>query len=211
MATKQTLQNIDETFVTGFGGIFKISRFRERFLKESITIFSIVIAIIFPIISIIGNIPIVDFIKDIDGLMINFLPGILGFTIAGYSLVIGFVQSNMLNSISEPSKDSKFSLYQLMSANFAFNIILQAIALVIAYGVHFINYIDEKTSLNLNVPESALSTFNLSALALLSFWFTISLFLVIQIIINIFGFSQLHHYFVNKSKIDPPTEENSSN
>lgn len=211
MATKQTLQNINETFVTGFNGILKISKFREKFLKEGITIFSIIIAIAFPLISIIGHIPIVDFIKDINGLMINFLPGILGFTIAGYSLVIGFVQSNMLNSISEPSKDSKFSLYQLMSANFAFNIILQTIALVIAYGVHFINYIDEKTSLNFSVPDYIFSTFNLLGLSLLSFWFTISLFLVIQIIINIFGFSQLHHYFVNKSKLDPPTNENPSN
>ncbi len=201
MVTKQTIENINETFVTGLRGILKISRFWKEIWRFKITYFSIASALLLPLIAFLGKLDSTSLICDIVNLMISFLPCILGFTIAGYALIIGFVQSNMLNSISEPAKDSKFSLYQIMSAKFALNIILQSIALLIAFIIHFINYFDVNNKLDIIWSDKFITFVNLIGLSILFFWFSISLLLVIQIVINIFGFSQLHHYFINKAKI----------
>ena len=43
----------------------------------------------------------------------------MGFTVAGYSFMIGLIHVGMINKITEPlSKENKFSLYQKSSATF---------------------------------------------------------------------------------------------
>ena len=89
-----------------------------------------------------------------------------------------------------------------MSAILAINIMLQAIALIIAYTFHFINYFDSNKSIPNFLPSQYIAIVNYLGIVILSYWFSLSLLMVIQIILNIFGFSQLHHYFINKDKIE---------
>jgi hypothetical protein len=135
--------------------------------------------------------------------MINVLPGILGFTVAGYSFMIGLIHVGMINKITEPiSKENKFSLYQKSSATFAANIIIQAISLVFAYLFHLLIFFDKKKQMKIDIKDIYVTLINLVALLSISYLFAISLLMIIQVIINIFNFSQLHHYFVNKEKIE---------
>jgi len=201
METKQTIENIKDTFLVGLSGVFKISEILRNPWKYKVSKYSIIAAIALPILALVAKLDLPKLIDEIQSQMIVFLPCILGFTIAGYSLVVGFVQSNMLNKISEPSKDSKFSLYQTMSSKFAINVILQGIALIIAYLYHFIIYFDNNSKINIRPSGCLLCLINVCGMAIIAFWFTISVLLVIQIVVNIFNFSQLHHYFVNIEKV----------
>jgi hypothetical protein len=211
MTTKQTKESLSETFLLGLTGIFKITGFKKIFFTSWVTITPIFIAVLGLLICFIGGLDTYLFVVEVKSQMIGFLPGILGFTIAGYSLMVGFIQAGMLDTITEPMKDSKFSLYQSMSATFASNVLLQALALILAYFVHFIIYYDEATKISLKIPAQLSSIFNAFALLLLLYWFWLSVFMVVQIVLNIFGFSQLHHYFINKNKVEAKEKELSEN
>lgn len=198
METKQTKANIIETFVTGFKGVLKIAEY-NKLIKSFSTIASLILSIIVIAITITLNVDFYLLILEIKSLMINFLPSILGFTIAGYTLVVGFIQGGMLDRISEPMKDSKFSLYQKMSSSFALIIITQLIALLIAYSYHLFIFFDSNMKfVNPTNPKCV----NYIALPLITFSFLLSFFLSIQLVLNIFGFSQLHHYMINIEKVN---------
>lgn len=208
MITKHTTDTLRETFITGLSAVFKIAGLKKTFFSVWFTKVPIYISVCGLILFYFFKIDYYKGIIELKDLMLNFLPGILGFTIAGYSLMVGFIQAGMLDKITEPSKDTNFSLYQKMSSTFAVNVILQAIALIIAYSVHFIIFIDCERGVLINVPSNLILVSNIIGFILLSYWFFISLFMVIQIVLNIFSFSQLHHYFVNKQKVDSKIEEN---
>jgi hypothetical protein len=209
--TRQTKENLQETFVTGLTGIFKIAGYKKTFFSYWFSIVPIAISLIGVAVVPIFKLDPLKFVLEIKTIMIDFLPGILGFTIAGFALMVGFIQAGMLDKITEPAKDSKFSLYQKMSSTFATNVILQAVALMIAYAVHFINYVDTNRGYTFNLSKTSVEVINYLGILVLTYWFSISLFLIIQIIVNIFGFSQLHHYFINKAKLDALDEEKDTN
>ena len=201
MQTKQTKENLQETFNFGLSSLFQISGFEKSFFSNWSTILPIIISGIVFIFSLAIKVDIYKLIVEVKGLMINFLPGILGFTIAGYSLMVAFIQAGMLNEITEPMKDSKYSLYQKMSSTFAINIILQGLSLVFAYFIHFLIYFDTNRKDKFIYSECYLKVINTIGLIVIVYAFFVSLFMIIQIVLNIFTFSQLHHYFINKEKI----------
>lgn len=211
MITKHTTDTLRETFITGLPAVFKIAGYKKTFFSVWVTKIPIYICIISSIFFYFFNLDFYEGIKELKTQMLNFLPGILGFTIAGYSLMVGFIQAGMLDKISEPINESKFSLYQKMSSTFAVNVILQAIALIIAYIVHFVIFIDTKLGIVLYLPSDLINIINILSFALLTYWFPISLLMVIQVVLNIFSFSQLHHYFVNKQKVDSQMNSNDKN
>jgi hypothetical protein len=200
--TKHTNESLQETFLLGLSGILSITGYKKTFFTKRLTIIPIWLAVLSLLTSIILELNVLKLIIEIKSLMIDFLPGILGFTIAGYSLMVGFIQSGMLDKITEPTSDSNFSLYQKMSSTFAINILLQAFALIIAFIVHFVNYIDINKGLKFPLSPLFVNIVNYVTLTILSYWFVLSVLMIIQIIVNIFGFSQLHHYFINKLKVD---------
>lgn len=203
--TKHTTDTLRETFITGISAVFKIAGYKKSFFSVWTTKLPIYISIITVIIFYFFDIDYYEGILELKTQMLSFLPGILGFTIAGYALVIGFIHGGMLTRITEPSKDTRFSLYQKMSATFAVNIIFQGFALIIAYLVHFVMFIDAKQIL-LTPPLCVIIILNVLCFIILTYWFLISLFMIIQIVLNIFSFSQLHHYFVNKQKVDSKSD-----
>lgn len=211
MITKHTTDTLKETFITGLSAVFKIAGYKKTFFSVWFTKAPIYISVVAAIILYFFKIDFYIGIVELKTQMIAFLPGILGFTIAGYSLMVGFIQAGMLDKITEPSKDTNFSLYQKMSSTFAVNVILQAIALIIAYTVHFVIFIDTNRKLTFIIPSCLICVANILGFILLTYWFFISLFMVIQIVLNIFSFSQLHHYFVNKQKVDSQTKQNNNN
>lgn len=203
METKQTYDNLNDTLILGFNSIFKIVGIKKILFTSWINYLPIIASLCFTFLCYLFEVNIYDIIKEITSLMISFLPGILGFTVAGYSLMIGLIQAGMLNRITEPkSIENKFSLYQIMSSTFAANVIIQAIALIFAFFYHLLNFIDINRKCQFYLSINFINTINLIGLIFIFYLFSISLLMVIQVIINIFNFSQLHHYFVNKEKIE---------
>lgn len=200
--TKHTTESIRDTFVTGFAGILKTTGYKKIFFSNWLTYLPIIVSIVGVLATWLLGIAPLRILLELKSTMINFLPGILGFSIAGYSMMVAFIQVGMLDKITEPSRDSKYSLYQRMSAILAINILIQAVALILAYFIHFVNFLDTVKTIPQFFSSKVNTIINYIGLLLLGYWFSISVFMVVQIILNIFGFSQLHHYFVNKAKVD---------
>lgn len=201
--TNQNYDIIKETTIFGFNSIFKIVGIKKVLFSNWINILPLVTAILIVILCFVLKISLYCTLIEIKDLMINLLPGILGFTVAGYSFMIGLIHVGMINKITEPLNDeNKFSLYQKSSATFASNILIQAISLAIAYLFHLFIFFDKNKNLNIDLKDIYITLINLMALLSIAYLFTISLLMVIQVIINIFNFSQLHHYFVNKEKLE---------
>lgn len=203
--TNQTRDALNDTFVTGIKGILSIVTLKKTFLFSWSAWISIIVALLFTVSALIFGVNILSLVLDIKDSMISFLPDVLGFTIGGYALMIGLIHVGMLNKITERQDKNKYSLYQEMSATFAINVILQGIGFISAYIFHYINYFDSNRSEKIKLSESLINIVNTIALVYISYWLVLSVLMIIQIIINIFGFSQLHHYFVNVDKIE--TEE----
>lgn len=203
MKTNHNNETILETSILGFRSIFKIVGYKKILFSNWINILPIFFAFITALICCFLKINTYCIIQEIIKAMISFLPGILGFTVAGYSFMIGLIHANMLNKITEPiNKNNKFSLYQKTSATFAASIMIQAIALVYAYICHFFIFFDKEKNIYFPIENIFISGINLIILLISSYFFIISLLMIIQVVINIFNFSQLHHYFVNKAKIE---------
>jgi hypothetical protein len=182
--------------------VFKIAGYKKTFFSVWITKLPIYISAIGAVIFYLLDVDYYQGIIELKNLMINFLPGILGFTVAGYALMVGFIHGEMLDKITEPSQDNDFSTYQKMSAIFAVNIILQGLALILAFLTHFVIFVDLNREVSFALPSQLVHVFNIIGFTILTYWFFVSLLMVIQIVLNIFSFSQLHHYFVNKRKVD---------
>ncbi len=203
MATNQTIENLNDTSETGLKGILKITSIKNSLFTFKVSLIAIFCTVLILFFAIFLPINIYDLIIEINNLTISFLPGILGFTIAGYSLVVAFIpQTNMLHRITERMSNEKFSYFQNMSSIFALNIIFQIFSLILAYLFHFIIYFDTKAKVFLSLPKWYVYIINFAGLFLIAYAFILSLFLVLQIVINIFNFSQTHHFFIVKNKID---------
>lgn len=203
METRHTSNTVKETNVLGFYGIFKILGFKRIFCSTWVEISSVFLTFSLILIFFFLNLNPFDFLVELKSLILNLLPSIIGFSLAGYALVVGFVQAGMLNRITEPLLSGKdnFSLYQKMSAAFAMNIILQIIGLLIAIFIHILIIIDENNH-KFILADSFVKFINWMGFLIISYWFFLSLLLTVQIVLNIFGFSQLHQYLINKDKLN---------
>ena len=89
-----------------------------------------------------------------------------------------------------------------MSSTFAINIIFQALSLIISYAYNFVIFIDKNKKNAIYYNSNFINIVNYYGLFFILIFFILSTFLIIQIVINIFNFSQLHHYIIVKEKID---------
>jgi hypothetical protein len=201
-STKHTKESILESSLTDFKGIFSISEFFRHPLRPVTFKWAVGAWVLFSAATLILRVEVYDLIVDMVNNLIVWIPCILGFTIGGYSFLVGFVQSDLMQKISEPRKNSVFSLFQMASAAFACNIVLQAFSLVIAFLVHFVIYIDTKKQLTWHSPEWLISIINIFSFLIVGLSFAIALAVVVQLVVNVFNFSQLHHYNINKEKLD---------
>ena len=201
-STKHTTESIKAGMAVGFKGIFTIAEFGRRPLKPVTFRWAVGGWIVFSLSTFVLGVPIYDLIVDMVNQLIVWIPCILGFTIGGYSFLIGFVQPGLMQKISEPREGSKFTFFQTASASFASNLVLQGIALIVAFVVHYAIYLDTKRTLKFQLNPCAVSGINFIVYLLVGLCFAIALAVVIQLIVNVFNFSQLHHYNTNKEKLD---------
>jgi hypothetical protein len=204
--TKHTKETIQEGFILNFKGIFTISGFIKKPFKPVTFKIAGIIWLIFLIVVFLLKVTVYELIVDMVNNLIVWIPCILGFTIGGYSFLIGFIQSNLMQKISEPLPKSSFSLFQVASAAFACNIIIQSITLSLAFLTHYIIYLDINKKSKIEFSDCYITGINGIGLVIISFAFALSLAVTVQIVVNVFNFSQLHHYNTNKEKLDQKKE-----
>lgn len=169
--------------------IYKSIYFRSSFILAIATIIIIYIT----------NASFYSFLDFLAIQITSIMPNILGFNLGGYVLLIGLNSQSILNEITEPDlPKSKYSLFQKQSSVFAFSILIQATAILLAFIVNSIIEIGDKIIINSNLALS----FNLIALILFCTISYYSILLIGQIILNIFNFGQILHFYVRINESD---------
>jgi len=199
METNQNLQNISNSFEPGLKGVFSIVSKKQIFCSW-VFVTSVILSIITIIFINIFQVDLKAFIGQITDLVWKFLPSVLGFTVTGYAVIIGFSQTSIIEAITEKLGDSNYSLYQRISALFALNIMCQAITLIFAGAIAVSTFIESSHVDFFYLPNGIIVAINEIVSFLITFGLFISLIVVLQIVLNVFSFSQLIHFETNKEK-----------
>ena len=174
----------------GFGVILKNYSIKS-FLKGAIIplILSIIIERLFMVKQSID----VVLLEDTVDLILGIVPNLLGFVLSGYALLIGF---KIFDDVAKRQKDKNGpTLYQKLNAIFSVGLIMQVFILVFAFTLKLI------LKAEINCPFENYCVCNL--INSITFFFLVfgTLYTIIMIkdlVVNIFNFSQLGHFIINK-------------
>lgn len=152
------------------------------------------------LISILIVIPICLFSKEsdlkllevIDNMVLSIIPNLLGFVLSGYALLIGF--GNI--TIIAKQKGNESTLYQKISTVFSIALLMQMLLLIFAFLVRF--------TLNASLSCKSLilsSSINIFTIIALMFGLLYVTFMIKDLVLIIFNYSQYQHYLINKKVI----------
>lgn len=192
------MKNLEESHKGGFLVLYKIYSQHNRLKKSKPLRYSIYLNIIGTIIVFIfrRQIDSYELITSLCSNVIPILPSILGFTLTGYVLLIGFGSVDFVKSIT-CQDDCGYSFYQHISSVFAWNAIVQSITLI---AIFIFSIIAEQRIeiIYANVVNSLVSV-------LMSILIFYSLFLIVRLVLNIFHFGQmvqLHYTEEHLTRVD---------
>jgi hypothetical protein len=133
---------------------------------------------------------------------ISLLPNLLGFSLGGYALIIGFGNVSLIKSMTRRLSNENGSLFQKLSAIFAFGILLQISSLILTYVAKLIIQFDVSLLPNsLSARSTIYGIVNVFASIVLLFFYYWTLFIIPFIVTNIFSFGQTHHMFLTVEKL----------
>ena len=134
--TISELKAIREDHPTGWRGIFDSYPIKTM-VSDLPFLFSLLITILGVIAFIVTEkssyvllIWFIDMVKSL-------FPNLLGFCLGGYAILIGFGNTDLLKSLTRKLRSINKSVFQLLSAVFAFSLILQSVSLIISYVFSF--------------------------------------------------------------------------
>ena len=142
------------------------------------------------------------FLQQIVESTVSILPNLLGFLLGGYTILIGFGNTNLLKANTRLAPNRSISLFQMLSSIFALTIYLQALALGIAVVAHFTLRIPltPKPGLSLYLYEAA-PVVNGIVAPLLLFLLLYSVSSLRDMVINVFGFAQQYHLALTEERM----------
>lgn len=158
----------------------------------------------------------IDVLKlDVYKLVVSFtniymtiLPSLLGFNLGAYALLIGLASSDLIKKMSS-SYETKFTSFQRASSVFGFCVLLQALALIIAFLFQISINLGADVSLNIH-PHSNFELFfdclNFSGLFILNLFGIYSILILISVIGSIFAISQAAHFYAVTDHIRSDSE-----
>jgi hypothetical protein len=136
-------------------------------------------------------------IEEVVGLVLNIIPSLLGFVLSGYALLIGFGNIGIIAKKKNPTKPT---LYQKVSTVFAIGLIMQIALLVFAFVVKVLI----KANLTCWIGCIYLCKLtNYAIFFLLVFGLLYVVIMIKDLVINIFNFSQVQHFMINKENETP--------
>lgn len=137
------------------------------------------------------------YLRDSVELILSFFPSLLGFSLGGYALVVGF--SN-LDLIKAGSKTDKHSVYQILNAIFSLCIFLQVMTTLLSFLLSWIIKVNffGLTSLQMGFTGDMA---NGCLLFFLMFCSLYSLALTPYVVTNLFTLSQINSSYLTIQKI----------
>lgn len=182
---KEILKQLKDNKKLGYKGV--IYNYPQKKLRRSkIKYLSILISLILSCFSFFHCNDVRSLLIDFNNLIISVFPNLLGFTLGGYALIIGFGNNKLLKKFTVKSTDSQNSLFQKINSVFAYAIIIQTVTLGSSVIIFLINKLGLKS-----IFHAYINSFGLFIISFLTFY---SLFLLYKMVINIFDFGQLHHF-----------------
>jgi len=188
-----SIKNHHRTSIKGLVSIIKTRKPFTKFpfiLSAFISIFFLIVFICNPIKSFVA----LDKIADIAAVC---FPALLGFSLAGYTMVVGFPNNELLEEDSSPNC---YTLYQILSAFFALSIILQVIAMTLGFCVSWLIDIDISNLLGYTCTFSY-NAINIVMATIILFVSLYTICLTPYIAINLFSLSQVNSTFFTIKKI----------
>lgn len=140
-------------------------------------------------------------LQSTSDLIVTVFPGLLGFSLGGYAMVVGFSNADL---IKKGATTSKHSVYQILNGIFSLSILFQAIATIICIVITWGIRVDLNSVLGIYFNSGLLNFLNGVLLFIIFLSSVYSLMLTPFVIINLFTLSQLNnlHYTIEKMKED---------
>lgn len=137
-----------------------------------------------------------EIVSSVVDLVLSIIPSLLGFVLSGYALLIGFGNIEIIAKKKTSEKgDNNPTLYQKVSTVFAVSLIMQIMLLVYAFGLKLILKIDLPCLFDNFLICSLINYTLFTLLTFGSFYVTM---MIKDLVINIFNFSQIQHFSINK-------------
>lgn len=192
------VDNIQKYHPLGFKGIIKILLARKNSYSKYLVVSLILVTTLFFLWFNYSSLSSYEVLVSLNSRILDIFPNILGFSLGGYALIIGFGNSELL---SEIAKKDKFSTFQLLSAFFATVLLLQVILILLAFLIS--TFLDLQITIICNdfISNVINLSFAFTMLIIGSFTFIMSPW----VIINLFTLGQLHNVHVTIQKFKNKT------
>lgn len=136
------------------------------------------------------------------------IPNLLGFSLAGLTIIVTFSNSELIQKISKldlSEEKLKPSLFQTTIGIFTWGLLFQAITFCFTLIFDMIKYLE--SGLLFSTPEILVRSVNFIGLVILVLSLSYSIFLIPQITVNLFTIGQLNHFEVNLIRLLKEAEE----
>lgn len=163
-------------------GIFLIYNF-NRYKGTLPFIGSIVITLFYILFSLICEINQEEVLKYLVDKFLSIFPNLLGFSLGGYAIIIGFGNSDFISRIAMHSKKKmSFSIYEILNSVFAFNLLCQFFVLIFSIGIDFSFFIHSKSGIE--IPFCLVNFINLIVTLILVFMSSWTLLVIPYLVTN---------------------------
>jgi magnesium-transporting ATPase (P-type) len=187
--TKSELLTFKKLHKISIKGIYTILKSRQIFKKITF-IFSLLFSIITIIFVFYFQIERSYVLLDnTTGMVLEIFPNLLGFSFGAYSLIVGFSNIDFLR---RGTKMKRNSLYQFLTATFAFALLIQIVSLFLSFIIQWII----RNNVSILLPEFYANLLNQIFLFLVLFFTIYAILLIPFVITNLFTLSQVNHLYL---------------
>lgn len=195
MEVDKIIEDIKRKHKGGFNTLLMIYLKHKRLLKSLQLWLAVGFSIIFLLLSLFclnGKVSIIELMAVVVNNVLSIMPTILGFSLTGYVLFIGFGNSNFMKNVTEQN-DEGYSFFQHFSSIFAWCVLVQSITLILSFVVSFF------IGLNIQYENALIVNYAVLYIVLLSMFY--SLFLIVRFVLNMFQFSQEVQFYYTENKL----------
>lgn len=186
--TKNRIRNLHEV---SWRGLWNMLLARRVFLKYPFIISIAITLIVSIFLSCKGFENSYNLIKQTCELTLSFFPNLLGFTLGGFAIVVGFSNAELLK---EGTSIEEHSSYQILNATFSYSILIQIVVTLLSFLIKWGIETDLATILTCE-NKLLCEVTNFILLTIILFCSLFTLLIIPIIIINLFTFSQVNNSY----------------
>ncbi|MBL7912642.1 MAG: hypothetical protein JNJ41_16390 [Bacteroidia bacterium] len=137
---------------------------------------------------------------------ISIFPNLLGFSLGGFAIIVGFGNTAFLKRIAELTEKNEYSMYEKLNAIFAFNLLFQIATILFTLFFDFTLFLSSQIAIDLSARSVAVV--NVTAICFLLLLGTWTLLVIPYLISNIFIFGESHHFILrNEAEKEKGTKD----